>query len=190
MPITTQISFRNMVRRPYSSSESGSDNDPAFNEHFLDVLAEMRADEIASLTQWPSKLRAEGKESWIIRSLAMFQQYLSFLFETWLKAAWACFFYPSSKFSLLPSYATLISSYTAIVDRIAVVILSSAACVIISVLLLWCLLCNFPSIHRLYDWYLRRFSNGSSLMRHAFKLLFLTFVIMPNRCPKNVRRAE
>ena len=131
-----------------------------------------------------------AKSLWIIRNLAMFQQYFSFLFETWLKAAWSCFFYPSSKFSLLPSYATLISSYTAIVDRIAVVILSSAACVIISVLLLWCLLCNFPSIHRLYDWYLRRFSNGSSLMRLAFKLLFLTFVIMPNRCPKNVRRAE
>ena len=102
-----------MVRRPPSSASSNmssgnSSNVPTRGLPFrtdesdmrlLSDLHNLHADEFVYLNQNLSKFQKKSEESWILRSFAMVRQYFLFLVGTWVKAAWACTFYPTSKSS-------------------------------------------------------------------------------------------
>ena len=52
----------------------------------------------------------------------------------------------------------------AIMDRIAVVSLSFVACVIMSIMLPWCQLCNLPLVQEIFNWFSSKFGNNLSLV--------------------------
>lgn len=69
----------------------------AIDLNLLSDLHKLHADEFAYLSQNLSNFQKRSEESWVFRSFAMIRQYILFLVETWLKAAWACVFYPTSE---------------------------------------------------------------------------------------------
>lgn len=65
-------------------------------------------------------------------------------------------------------------------DRIAVVALSFAACVIMSILLPWCLVCNIPIVGELFDQLSRRVCNGLSIVNACTSSLLLCSLLPLN----------
>ena len=49
-------------------------------------------------------------------------------------------------------------------DRIGLIIVSAGACVVMFVLLIWCLFSNLPGVGAIFEQYSKRFFNGLSLV--------------------------
>ncbi|KAH8113125.1 alpha/beta-hydrolase [Phellopilus nigrolimitatus] len=140
---------------PTSQHRASSPDTLDGQSNLLTALHALHADEFTYLGQKLSGYERKYAESRIFRTYAMVKQYVLFMLKTWVKAAWAFVFFP-----------------TTLMDRIAIVLLSAAACAVMSVLLPWCLLCNIPLMRDLFDRFSRRVCNGLSIVNASYPTIF------------------
>ena len=78
---------------------AGSPNGMSGEADLLMDLHALHADEFAYLSQKLTDFERKCEESWIYRSYAMVKQFAFFVVKTWVKAAWAFVFLPTSQYS-------------------------------------------------------------------------------------------
>ena len=84
------------------ASSPGPMNDQS--DLLMDLHA-LHADEFAYLSQRLTDYERKCEKSWVFRSYAMCRQFVVFVIKTWLKAAWAFVFFPTSAYPSFLIYA-------------------------------------------------------------------------------------
>ncbi|KAL5500937.1 hypothetical protein ACEPAH_9324 [Sanghuangporus vaninii] len=139
----------------YTNQRAPSPNGADGQADLLMDLHALHADEFAYLSQRLTDFERRCEESWTYRSYAMFKQFAHFVAKTWIKAAWELIFLP-----------------TTLMDRVALILLTSVATVIMALLLPWCILCKVPISGKIFDYCSRRFFNGLSIVNASYPSMF------------------
>ncbi|KAH7098329.1 alpha/beta-hydrolase [Auriculariales sp. MPI-PUGE-AT-0066] len=110
----------------------------------LSSLHALHADELVYL--FKNRKKVLGEHQYRSHAFVTFKKYLFFLWFTWSRAVW--------NIVMLP---------TTILDIVSIIAFAFASSAVLTALLAWCLIINFPFIHALYDTWARQYANGLSL---------------------------
>ncbi|KAI5123032.1 hypothetical protein M0805_007653 [Coniferiporia weirii] len=133
------------------SHQEGADE----QQRLLSHLHALHADEFVNLSRKLTGSERKYGKSWVHSSYAMIKTYFWFLLNTWTKVAWGVIFFPAC-----------------LMDCVSAITLSALTCIIMSVLLFWCLLCNIPFVVESFDYISKHACNGLSIVNASYPTIF------------------